>query len=38
MANQRIARAGVKKGPFQMDGSLIVGSMDVDAFYSNLDI
>ena len=38
MVNQRITRDGVKTGPFQMKGSLIVGSMHVEALYPKLDV
>ena len=37
-ANGRIARAGLRAGPFQQDVMLVIGSMDADKFYPNLDI
>ena len=37
-ANRRVAMDGPKRGPFQRDGSLIVGGKDAEAFYPNLDI
>ena len=38
VAIERIARAGVRRGPFQMDGNLVVGSKDVSAHYPSIDI
>ena len=36
--NERMASAGVRRGPFQEAGSLVVGSKDVQAFYPNIDV
>ena len=36
--NARIKVDGNRRGPFQLDGGLTVGSMDVEKFYPNLDI
>ena len=38
VANERIARDGVRRGPFQLDGNLVVGSKDVSAHYPSIDI
>ena len=38
VANERIAATGVRRGPFQLAGNLIVGSKDVSAHYPNIDI
>ena len=32
-ANENILKNGVKRGPFQLDGGLLVGSKDVDCHY-----
>ena len=37
-ANNEITWNGVKRGPFQQAGSLIVGSKDVECHYPNIDI
>ena len=37
-ANENILKNGVKRGPFQLDGGLIVGSKDVDCHYPSIDI
>ena len=37
-ANNEIKKNGVKRGPFQQDGGLIVGSKDVECHYPNIDI
>ena len=37
-ANDRIEKEGVQRGRFQRDGSLIVGSKDVEAHYPNIDV
>ena len=37
-ANEEIERNGVRRGPFQRDGSLVVGSKDVECHYPNIDI
>ena len=36
-SNERILRTGVKGGPFQRDGKLIIGSIDAEKIYPNLD-
>ena len=36
--NERMMKNGVRRGPFQLDGSLVVGSKDVSAHYPNIDI
>ena len=36
--NKRISKNGMKGGIFQRAGSSVVGSMDVDSFYPNIDI
>ena len=36
--NKRIMRDGMKTGPFQRAGGLIVGSSDVKSFYPEMDI
>ena len=37
-ANERMTKDGVRRGPFQLGGSLVVGSKDVSAHYPNIDI
>ena len=36
--NKRVAVDGPRRGPFQVDGKLIVGGKDAVAFYPNIDI
>ena len=36
--NKRVAVDGPRRGPFQVDGRLIVGGKDAEAFYPNIDI
>ena len=36
-ANEDIVRNGVKRGPFQKDVSLVIGSKDVECHYPNID-
>ena len=28
----------IRKGPYKMDGIVIIGSMDVEAYYPNMDV
>ena len=37
-ANENMLKNGVKRGPFQLDGGLLVGSKDVDCHYPSIDI
>ena len=37
-ANERMARDGVRRGPYQLAGGLVVGSKDVSAHYPSIDI
>ena len=36
--DDRIKQDGLKSGPFQGDGHLVIGSKDDEAFYPNLDV
>ena len=36
--NARIREEGLRRGPYQTEGSLVVGSKDVEAHYPNIDI
>ena len=36
--NSKIKRNGIQTGPFQKDGELVVGSLDVQNFYPSIDI
>ena len=36
--NERLSVSGVKRGPFQKNGSLVIGSKDVKAHYPEIDI
>ena len=36
--NKRILEAGVRRGPFQRAGKLMIGSSDVRVFYPSIDI
>ena len=36
--NARIREEGLRRGPFQTEGNLVVGSKDVEAHYPNIDI
>ena len=36
--NTRIREEGLRRGPFQTEGNLVVGSKDVEAHYPNIDI
>ena len=38
VVNDRIKQDGLKSGPFQGDGHLVIGSKDAEAFYPNLDV
>ena len=38
MANERIMKDGLRRGPFQRDGNLVIGSKDVNAMYPEMDI
>ena len=38
VANDQISKDGVRRGPFQKDGSLQIGSKDAKAFYPSIDI
>ena len=38
VVNERIKQDGLKSGPFQGDGHLVIGSKDAEAFYPNLDV
>ena len=35
--NERVALTGTRKGPYQEDGNMVVGSKDVKSFYPNMD-
>ena len=37
-ANKRVEKDGVRRGPFQQTGKLIVSGKDAEAFYPNVDI
>ena len=36
--NGEILKEGVKRGPYQKEGNLVVGSLDVCSFYPNIDV
>ena len=36
--NKRISSAGLRTGPLQEDGNLVIGNVNADKFYPNLDI
>ena len=38
VVNDRIKQDGLKSGPFQGDGHLVLGSKDAEAFYPKLDV
>ena len=38
VVNDRIKQDGLKSGPFQGDGHLVIGSKDAEAFYPDLDV
>ena len=38
VVDDRIKQDGLKSGPFQGDGHLVIGSKDAEAFYPNLDV
>ena len=38
ITNERILRAGLRGSPFQQDGKIVIGSMDAEKLYPNLDI
>ena len=38
VVNDRIKQDGLKSGPSQGDGHLVIGSKDAEVFYPNLDV
>ena len=36
--NARIREEGLRRGPYQTEGNLVVGSKDVEAHYLNIDL